>query len=297
MRNVAVLVLALSVLSVVAMAEEGGGPVLSQPLTGAANAPAPATPPTEDGGPTTLPPGRAAVTPPAAAVAVPPAPPVESSPAPHSVKLPPPPPVAPVAPLPPPSVSLSSAPLPSEPVASVTDALPSLPPLAAWLQGLMLLAGALIAGVIGMVVAVTLQGRDLSRRRRAIAATLAIEIEARRQAFAAVPSPPNAEAGVSFVSAVSALADFDCGWRSAQGSLYLLPDKLAGHLSVHYGAVHHVAAFVKGQSFAAALRMLQANRIGGHPCPDAVAMREAHVELAAAFRGVDKLLLGLKALG
>jgi hypothetical protein len=161
----------------------------------------------------------------------------------------------------------------------------------------MLLVGALIAGLIGMAVAVTLQGRDLSRRRRAIAATLAIELEARRQAFAAVPSPPNAEAGVSFVSAVAALADFDCGWRAAQGSLYLLPDKLAGHLSVHYGAVHHVAAFVKGQSFAAALRMLQANRIGGHPCPDAVAMREAHVELAAAFRGVDKLLLGLKTLG
>jgi hypothetical protein len=161
----------------------------------------------------------------------------------------------------------------------------------------MLLVGAVIAGMVGMGVAVILQGRDLSRRRSAVAATLAVELEARRQAFAAVPSPPNAEAGVSFVSAVAALAEFDCGWRSAQGSLYLLPDKLAGHLSVHYGAVHHVAAFVKGQSFAAALRMLQANRIGGHPCPDAVAMREAHVELAAAFRGVDKLLQGLRALG
>ena len=113
-------------------------------------------------------------------------------------------------------------------------------------------------------------------------------------AFEAVPVPPNAEAGVSFVSAVIALAQLDYGWRAVQGSLHLLPEKLAGHLSVHYAAVHHVANFVKGQSFAAALRMLQANRIGGHPCPDPAAMREAHVELAAAFRGVDKIIQGLK---
>ena len=79
-----------------------------------------------------------------------------------------------------------------------------------------------------------------------------------------------------------------------QTSLHLLPEKAAGHLSIHYAAVHHVANFVKGQSFAAALRMLQANRIGGHPCPDPAAMREAHVELAAAFRGVDKIIQGLK---
>jgi len=272
MRNVAVLVLAFSVLSVAASAEEGGGPVLSQPLT----APL-AAPPAEDSA-VPVPPPRS--TPSVASPAAEPAAPSSQAVKPSPVPL-----AGPVA-------------SPSEPVAPASaSSSDSLPPLAAWLQGLMLLAGALIAGLIGMAVAVTLQGRDLSRRRRAIAATLAIELEARRQAFAAVPSPPNAEAGVSFVSAVAALADFDCGWRSAQGSLYLLPDKLAGHLSVHYGAVHHVAAFVKGQSFAAALRMLQANRIGGHPCPDAVAMREAHVELAAAFRGVDKLLLGLKALG
>jgi len=57
-----------------------------------------------------------------------------------------------------------------------------------------------------------------------------------------------------------------------------------------------VAKFIKGQSFAAGLRMLQANRIGGHPCPDAGIMREAHVELAAAFRGLDKIVLGLKSV-
>ncbi|SEH32745.1 hypothetical protein [Magnetospirillum fulvum] len=274
MRNVAVLVLAFSVLSFAALAEEGGGPVLSQPLTAPLAAPS-----SEDSAAPTAPPRSVPAVAPAAAE--------PAAPSLQAAKPSSPPLAVPVAP-------------PTEPVASASasaSSSDSLPSLAAWLQGLMLLVGALIAGLIGMAVAVTLQGRDLSRRRRAIAATLAIELEARRQAFAAVPSPPNAEAGVSFVSAVAALADFDCGWRAAQGSLYLLPDKLAGHLSVHYGAVHHVAAFVKGQSFAAALRMLQANRIGGHPCPDAVAMREAHVELAAAFRGVDKLLLGLKALG
>lgn len=275
MRNVAVLVLAFSLLSFAALAEEGGGPVLSQPLTSPA-----AAPPPED--------GAAPVASARQAVSVAPPALEASGPAPQAVKL------APVVPPAAPAVSVSPVAPTAEPVGSSIE---SLPPPAGWLQALMLLVGALIAGLIGMAVAVTLQGRDLSRRRRAIAATLAIELEARRQAFAAVPSPPNAEAGVSFVSAVAALADFDCGWRSAQGSLYLLPDKLAGHLSVHYGAVHHVAAFVKGQSFAAALRMLQANRIGGHPCPDAGAMREAHVELAAAFRGVDKLLLGLKSLG
>ncbi|CCG41346.1 hypothetical protein [Magnetospirillum molischianum] len=272
MRNVAVLALAFSLLPFAAMAEDGGGPVLSQPLT------VPAAAPPSEGNSTVIPPMVRPVSPQPAAVPSAPIP----QPTPQSVK-----------PLP----AASSAPLESPPEPVVVAAADVASPLAAWVQALMLLVGAVIAGLIGMAVAVTLQGRDLSRRRRAIAATLAIELEARRQAFAAVPSPPNADAGVSFVSAVAALADFDCGWRSAQGSLYLLPDKLAGHLSVHYGAVHHVAAFVKGQSFAAALRMLQANRIGGHPCPDAGAMREAHVELAAAFRGVDKLLLGLKGLG
>jgi hypothetical protein len=165
-----------------------------------------------------------------------------------------------------------------------------------WGDGLLVMAGGLVSGLIGLGTVLLIQRRNEDRQRRSVAATLAIEIESRRQAFETVPAPPNAEAGVSFVSAVSALAGLDCGWRAAQSGLYLLPDKLAGHLAVHYGAVQHVAEFVKGQSIAAALRMLQANRIGGHPCPDAGAMREAHVELAAAFRGIDKLILALKSL-
>ncbi len=165
---------------------------------------------------------------------------------------------------------------------------------AGWIAALMLVLGATIAGWTGVLVTRSLYQRDESRRLAAVKVTLAAELEARRQAFEAVPVPPNAEAGVSFVSAVLALADMEAGWRSAQGGLHLLSDKQASHLSVHYGAVRYVANFVKGQSFAAALRMLQANRIGGHPCPDPATMREAHVELAAAFRGIDKIIQGLK---
>ncbi|MBV5323843.1 MAG: hypothetical protein J0626_00465, partial [Rhodospirillaceae bacterium] len=156
-------------------------------------------------------------------------------------------------------------------------------------SALMLALGAAIAGGIGVMVVNITQSRDAARRRHAACITLSLELESRRVAFEAVPVPPNAEAGVSFVSAVMALAKLDYGWQAVQGSLHLLPEKLAGHLSVH------VADFVKGQSMAAALRMLQANRIGGHPSPDPAAMREAHVELAAAFRGLDKIIQGLKA--
>ena len=158
----------------------------------------------------------------------------------------------------------------------------------------LLVVGAALAGLIGSLTVGMIHGRETRRRRHSVAVTLAVELEARRQAFEAVPVPPNAEAGVSFVSAVTALAGLDHGWRAMQSSLNLLPEKLAGHLAVHYAAVHHVANFVKGQSIAAGLRMLQANRMGGHPCPDAAVMREAHVELAAAFRGVDKIVQGLK---
>jgi hypothetical protein len=165
---------------------------------------------------------------------------------------------------------------------------------AGWIAALMLALGAAIAGWTGVLVSKSLYQRDEDRRLAAVKAILAVELEARRQAFEAVPVPPNAEAGVSFVSAVSALADMDSGWKSAQGSLHLLNDKQASHLSVHYSAVRYVSNFVKGQSFAAALRMLQANRIGGQPCPDPAAMREAHVELAAAFRGVDKIIQGMR---
>jgi len=221
----------------------------------------------------------------------------EPAPAPQPL----PPPVAAVAsPVVPPAPAPAPAPAPDI-IAAPTMAAP--PPAAAagglslpagWVAALMLVLGAVIAGGCGLVTVNVTQSRDLARRRQAAAATLSLELEARRVAFEAVPVPPNAEAGVSFVSAVIALAQLDSGWRVVQGSLHLLPEKLAGHLSVHYAAVHHVANFVKGQSLAAALRMLQANRIGGHPCPDPAAMREAHVELAAAFRGVDKIILALK---
>lgn len=166
----------------------------------------------------------------------------------------------------------------------------------AGIAALMIAIGAMVAGLVGIAAANSGRRRDEALRRKSAAATLVIELEARIQAFEAVPVPPNADAGVSFVSATVALADLDYGWRAVQGTLYLLPERLAGHLAVHYAAVHHVAKFIKGQSFAAGLRMLQANRIGGHPCPDAGIMREAHVELAAAFRGLDKIVMGLKSV-
>ncbi len=274
MRRLSVVILA-SIVSwaVPALAADEGqaqGQVLSQPLplTGTVPPPAEETP------------GFQAVRPvpeplPAAVVPPPPLPPVAAEPPVVQAAPPPPPPAVVVPPA----------------AASVGDGF-AVP--AGWVSALMLLLGAVIAGGCGIVTVNASQSRDLARRRQAATATLSLELDARRVAFEAVPVPPNAEAGVSFVSAVIALAQLDYGWRAVQGSLHLLPEKLAGHLSVHYAAVHHVANFVKGQSFAAALRMLQANRIGGHPCPDPAAMREAHVELAAAFRGVDKIIQGLK---
>ena len=165
-----------------------------------------------------------------------------------------------------------------------------------WLAALLMLVAALLAALFGVVAARSLRQTEVLERRRALAATLAIELETRRLAFEAVPLPPNIEAGVSFVSSVTAMAGIDCGFRTAQAGLFLLPAQVAANISVHYAAVQRVADFVKGQSMAAAVRMLQANRLGGHPCPDAGAMREAHVELAAAFRGLDKLILSLRAL-
>lgn len=158
------------------------------------------------------------------------------------------------------------------------------------------LAGSFLAGVVGAMVFKALRRSELRARRRAVATTLATELETRRLAFESVPLPPNAEAGVSFVSSVISLAGVDAGYRSAQGELFLLPPQTAANLSVHYAAVQRVADFVKGLSLAAAVRMMQANRLGGHPCPDAGAMRDAHVEMAAAFRGIDKVIAGLKNL-
>lgn len=217
-----------------------------------------------------------------------------AAPAPAPVTAPAPPPVAAPVPVPaaPAPVAASASPAAPVPVESGLVSMVAQAGIAA----LMIAIGALVAGLVGIITANAGRRRDEALRRKSAAATLVIELEARIQAFEAVPVPPNAEAGVSFVSAVVALADLDYGWRAVQASLYLLPERLAGHLAVHYAAVHHVAKFIKGQSLAAGLRMLQANRIGGHPCPDAGTMREAHVELAAAFRGLDKIVMGLKSV-
>ncbi|WP_168185814.1 hypothetical protein [Magnetospirillum sp. ME-1] len=267
---VAALVVSLACAAPVLAADEGSAPTpLVQTLPPAPLAPAEETP------------GFQAVRPLPGAEA--PAP--VAAPAPAA----PPPPVAVTAPPPPPPAP------PAIPAQAENGPLPLL--LQAGIAALMIAVGALVAGLVGIITANAGRRRDEAVRRKSAAATLVIELEARIQAFEAVPVPPNAEAGVSFVSAVVALADLDYGWRAVQASLYLLPERLAGHLAVHYAAVHHVAKFIKGQSLAAGLRMLQANRIGGHPCPDAGTMREAHVELAAAFRGLDKIVMGLKSVG
>ncbi|HTH16120.1 MAG TPA: hypothetical protein VL974_05660 [Magnetospirillum sp.] len=166
-----------------------------------------------------------------------------------------------------------------------------LPP---WSLAVLVLAGAFLAALFGILTALGMRRAEQRRRRRAVAQTLATELETRHLAYESVPLPPNVDAGVSFVSSVTSLAGIDCGFRSMQGSLHLLPEKMAAHVSVHYAAVQRVSDFVKGQSLAAAVRMLQANRLGGHPCPDAGAMRDAHEELGAAFRGVDKLVQMLR---
>ncbi|NFV80525.1 hypothetical protein [Magnetospirillum aberrantis] len=206
---------------------------------------------------------------------------------------------------PPPPVAAAPVTLPA-PVATAPVTLPAPPPamvpppsndqLPPWLLPVLVLAGAFLATLFGILTALSMRRAEIGARRRAVAATLATELETRRQAYEAVPLPPNVEAGVSFVSAVTSLAGFDAGFRSTQGALHLLPEKLAAHVSVHYAAVQRVSDFVKGQSLAAAVRMLQANRLGGHPCPDAGTMREAHTELGAAFRGLDKLVQTLRSL-
>lgn len=252
-----------------------------------ADEPAPPAPLQQPPSPTEETPGFQAVRPLPAAEAPSPAP--AAAPAPASA----PAPVAaprPVAPVPPPPAPSPAAPSP------ITAESPASLLLQGGAAALMTALGGLVAGLTGLAAANAGRRHEESGRRKSAAAALAVELEARMQAFEAVPVPPNAEAGVSFVSAVTALADLDYGWRAAQAGLHLLPARLTAPLAVHYAAVHHVARFVKAQSFAAGLRMLQANRIGGHPCPDAGTMREAHVELAAAFRGVDKIILGLKSI-
>jgi hypothetical protein len=216
----------------------------------------------------------------------------ESPSAPPAVVTPPPP-------APPVSVPAPPASVPEPPAAAkatLVEPAPAPVMLPLWAAGIFVAAGGLVAGGIGVGLAGWHRRRDLAERRRAVAATLALELETRRQAFDAVPVPPNAEAGVSFVSTVLALANLDGGWRSAQGALYTLPEKYAAQVASHYATVHHVADFIKGQSLAAAVRMMQANRIGGYPAPDAGLMREAHVELVAAFRGVDKMVQGLRSI-
>lgn len=199
------------------------------------------------------------------------------------------PPVAVPAPVvaPPPVVPVVAQPVVAETPPS------SAPPVWA-LVGAVLL-GAVLAMLGGALTLRSLRRGEQAAQRRAVAASLATELDTRRLAFEAVPLPPNVDAGVSFVSSVISMAGIDCAFRAAQGQLFLFSPHLAANISVHYAAVQRVADFVKGQSMAAAVRMLQANRLGGHPCPDAGAMREAHVELAAAFRGLDKVILSLRA--
>jgi hypothetical protein len=216
-----------------------------------------------------------------------------SEPVVQSAPVPPPPAPAP-APEPPPPAPAAIEAVPAAPSAPPLLTLPEMQPT--WAMGALLVAGAVLAGLVGALMARLFRRGELAVRRQAVAATLVAELETRRLAFESVPLPPNAEAGVSFVSSVISLAGNDAGFRSAQGELFLLPPQLAAHLSVHYAAVQRVADFVKGQSLAAAVRMMQANRLGGHPCPDAGTMRDAHVEMGAAFRGIDKLLSNLRSL-
>ncbi|CAA7627756.1 hypothetical protein [Magnetospirillum sp. SS-4] len=286
MRRLAVVILGTALLAGMpagaADEDPPSGPALYQPVPSAA---VPALPAEET-------PGFQAVRPVSAPEAEAPMPSVSQVPSPS-------PPVAATAPSPVVTPAAVSPPSPPPPSSSSLLSGPLEIPLllAAVVAALMLVLGAAIAGHVGTAMANTQVRRDQAQRRQAAATILILELEARRQAFEAVPVPPNAEAGVSFVSAVLALAGMDHGWRTAQPSLHLLPEKLAGHLMVHYSAVNHVASFVKGLSVANALRMLQTSRIGGHPCPEPAAMREAHVELAAAFRGLDKLIVGLKGTG
>lgn len=221
-------------------------------------------------------------------------PPAQQPPAAAPVAAPEPMPHAPVQAAPPPPPAPIAAPVPpmaaEPPPPAAADTVP------VWALGILVLLGAFLAALFGILTALMMGRSETRARRRAVAATLATELETRRLAFEAVPLPPNAEAGVSFVSSVTSLSGIDAGFRSVQGNVHLLPEKLAAHVSVHYAAVQRVSDFVKGQSLAAAVRMLQANRLGGHPCPDAGTMREAHVELGAAFRGVDKLTQMLRAL-
>ncbi|MBI2240221.1 MAG: hypothetical protein HYU59_05390 [Magnetospirillum gryphiswaldense] len=210
----------------------------------------------------------------------------------------PPPPVVPV-PVPPVPVphaapAVQPPPPPMPPMAEPAPVGQSLS-LPLWVGLLALLTGAVLALLGGALTMRGLRRGELVERRRSVAASLATELDTRRLAFESVPLPPNVDAGVSFVSSVISMAGIDCAFRAAQGQLFLFSPQLAANISVHYAAVQRVADFVKGQSMAAAVRMLQANRLGGHPCPDAGAMREAHVELDAAFRGLDKVILSLRA--
>ncbi|CAA7614230.1 hypothetical protein [Magnetospirillum sp. UT-4] len=218
--------------------------------------------------------------------------PAEPEPAPVPVPVPVPVPAVPQVPAPAPEAA-APPPVPAAENPAEGGSAGLGPSLA---SAALLVLGALLAGLFGLVGGILARRHDFARRRRAVAAALATELETRRLAFEAVPLPPNVEAGVSFVSSVVSLAGIDAGFRSAQGELFLLPGKLSGNVSVHYAAVQRVADVIKSQSFAAGLRMLQANRLGGNPCPDAGTMRDAHVELGAAFRGIDKLIGSLRNL-
>lgn len=160
-----------------------------------------------------------------------------------------------------------------------------------------LITGGIVAAVSGMLMVRRWRRMDEKQRQQAAAAVLAMELDARRQAFDVLPLPPGAEAGMSFVSSVIALSRMEQGFHVAMANMHLLPPRLAASVTVHYAAVQRTAAFTYSQSVSAGLRMLQANRIGGNPCPDANAMRAIHQELETAFQGLDKIIQALKAIG
>ncbi len=163
-----------------------------------------------------------------------------------------------------------------------------------WAAGLLVALGGLLGGIGGFLALVRNGRAERAARRRSAATVLAAELAARRRAFERVPAPPNAEAGVSFVAAVSALESLSMGFTAAGDGLTLLPPALVSQAVEHYAEVRRIATFVKGQSLAAAARMLQGNRLGGTPSPDAATLRAAYIDLAGAFRGVEKLVEALE---
>jgi hypothetical protein len=186
-----------------------------------------------------------------------------------------------------PAVPLSAVAASAPPATRAWDGVGGAP---LWAFALAVLLAASFAAACGVFAALRLRGLETDRRRRSVAALLTAELTLRRQAFAAIPTPASAEAGIAFVAAVLALSAAEDGFRAAQGGLDLLPARLVSPLIAHYATVRRLALILKGQSIAAGIRMMQANRIGGHPSPDPALMREIQVQLAECFQHVEALI-------